>query len=281
MHALLFSSVLHVFAAADPVSVLIMPLANKEGVSSDLAEQLTAVITHEASQLEGFRIVSVAEVQGAMSQEQMKQVAMCDQISCAAEIGGALDTEQVVIGTLGRLGDEMLLNLTRIHSKKASRIKSVSERIPANPPSAVLDRLAIVVPQLFGLEPPASALVVKPAPVVEQEPPPLVVEKAPPPPTEEPRAGSPVPMILRGVGGVGLGLALLPLMGSLVLGAIVGALILVDGGPSLPGKKHNFGFPVAVMGDLSGALSVVLLVVSVLGLAISAAVLGASLVVPS
>src|SRR4051812_12839540 len=114
MHVLTFAPLLHALAAADPSSVLVMPIAAKTEALAGLVDQITDIFTLEASKVPGFKIVSVAELAGAMTHEQMKQMASCDGLSCAAELGGVLNTEQVIIGSLGKLGSEYLLTITRI-----------------------------------------------------------------------------------------------------------------------------------------------------------------------
>ena len=47
---------------------------------------VTNLLAVEASKVPGYRAVSFREVEGTMSQEQVRQVAGCTSASCAAEI---------------------------------------------------------------------------------------------------------------------------------------------------------------------------------------------------
>ncbi|MEW5855295.1 MAG: hypothetical protein AB2A00_41345 [Myxococcota bacterium] len=275
MNALVLSPFLHLLAAAEPVSVLVMPVANKEGVSKDLAEQVTAVITHVASSVAGFRVVAVAEIQGAMTQEQLKQMAGCDSVSCAAEIGGALNTEQVIIGSLGLVGDQYLLSLTRIRSRDATRLSSVVERVAAKPESKLFDRLDGVVPSLFED---------RVAPVPERARP-----KAPPrkpaeaDAPEEERSRSPLPWVIRGLGLGGFVLAVPPVVVAAALLAVVGILVVQDGGPTFPGttRTHRITPLQAMLGDVSGLGAVLFGTLALLGVTLSLALVVLSVVAPS
>src|SRR5436853_7301614 len=89
-------------AMADPVlpSVIIMPLEAKTGVNKELAEIVTQLLADEASKLGTHRVVTYREVEGTMSAEQLRQVSGCTATSCAAEIAGALNADELAMGQL-------------------------------------------------------------------------------------------------------------------------------------------------------------------------------------
>ena len=210
MHALVLASILQVAGAAQVPSVLIIPLVNKEGVSRDLADQISTMLSHVASSLDGFRITNAAE----MSVDQLQLALSCDQVSCAAELAGVLNADQVVIGSLGRIGGEYVLSLTRIKSRTAKRLGSVLERVPVKPESALLDRVTAAVPRLFGI----SAAKAKSQEVSDTK------EEEPEADQDEP-ARSPLPWLLRGVGIVGTIGAFPPLLLGGLLGVVAGSMV--------------------------------------------------------
>jgi hypothetical protein len=286
MNPFTLAAVLQAMAVTEPTSVLIMPLANKEGVSRDLADQITVVITHLSGSVPGFRTVALDEVQGAMTQEQLRQVAACDQVSCAADIGGALNTEQVVIGTLGLLGDEYLLTLTRIQSTDAKRLASVVQRIPAQPKSALLDGAGAVVPNLFGGQ--TSASIVAPAPTSDPpargpSPPPDRTAARPPEPPTGPSPLALVPWLMRGLGVAGIAGTLPLVLASLLLAGFVVTVAVQDGPPALPGqpKAHAVTPGMAILADAGGlgAVAAGLLVLG--GAGVSLSLLLVSFLVPT
>src|SRR5689334_5362356 len=97
-------------------SVLLMPLEAK-GVSKDLADQVTSLLAIEMLHRGGVQVVTLREVEGAMSREQIQQMSGCDSVSCMSEIAGALHTDQVVMGTLGVVGATHLLTLSRFRAR--------------------------------------------------------------------------------------------------------------------------------------------------------------------
>ncbi len=137
-------------------TVLVLPIVAQGAAERDLAEQLTAYLTAKSGAGERYKLQSLREVEGALTQEQTRQVAGCDQLGCAAEIAGALNTDEIVLGTLGRVGSEYVLTLTRIRARDASVLGRVAERFSERNRSAMLDNMPAASAQLFGLPPPAQ-----------------------------------------------------------------------------------------------------------------------------
>jgi len=138
-------------------SVVIMPIEARAGVKPDLAEQVTAAFVPHAARATTARVTSFAEIRGAMSQEQLRQVAGCNATNCAADIAGALDADEIVLGTLGRVGDSFLLNLSRVQARTTLVVARATERFPAANETAILDRLPAVATALFGTPAPSAA----------------------------------------------------------------------------------------------------------------------------
>ncbi len=136
-------------AAPQVISVLVMPIQATGNVPPDLAAQFTAWFTAEAAAVPGYRVVAYSDVQGALSQEQTLQLAGCNESGCAAELAGALNTDEVVFGTLGQVGESYTVTLTRVRSRDALVPGRLVERIPRRRPEDVLDRVPVLVQRLL------------------------------------------------------------------------------------------------------------------------------------
>jgi sulfatase modifying factor 1 len=164
-------------AAAGP-QVLFMPIEPLGEVDKNLATQITGLLVVEAGKLEGYRVQSFREVEGLLTQEQMKQAAGCDSASCAAELAGALNTDQIVIGTLGKLGQSYLLTLSRITAADAQTAGRSVTKVPLSNEEGLLTEMPRTVKTLFGVtekavvstssssDKPAATSADKPAPAV-------------------------------------------------------------------------------------------------------------------
>jgi hypothetical protein len=142
--------------AAGPTTVLVLPLEAKGGAAPDLAQLTTSAVTVHASKVPGFRVISFSEVQGLLTQEQLKQAVGCDSAGCAAEIAGSLNSDEIVIGSLGKVGGSLLLTMTRVRARDAQVVGRAMERVPGQDEDVLLDRLAPAVTELFGAGAPGS-----------------------------------------------------------------------------------------------------------------------------
>ncbi|MEW5849273.1 MAG: hypothetical protein AB2A00_10685 [Myxococcota bacterium] len=138
-------------ANPDTQSVLILPLEAKQGAPRELAEVVTQLLAADASKLPEFQVVTFREVEGTMSQEQVRQVAGCSTVSCAAEIAGALNTDQIVMGTLANVGDNFVLTLSRIRARDARVVGRATDVVPRLDQNTMLRRIPHVVATLFGV----------------------------------------------------------------------------------------------------------------------------------
>ncbi|MBI5498562.1 MAG: hypothetical protein HY904_26410 [Deltaproteobacteria bacterium] len=135
--------------APKATSVMVLPVAAKAGVNQDLADLTSAAITNHVSKVKGVRAISIAEVEGLMSQEQLKQAAGCDSVSCAVELAGALNADEIIMGNLGKFGASYLLTLSRIRARDATIVGRSMQRIAGLNEDTLLDRLPVAVGELF------------------------------------------------------------------------------------------------------------------------------------
>ena len=173
-------------AAAQPTSVMILPLEAKEGVSRDAADQLSSAMAAHASTLPGLKVVTYREVESTLSQEQVRQVAGCGSVSCAAEIAGALNTNAIVMGSFGRFGADYLLTLSLVSARDAVVTGRSVRRFPGKQMEAVLDAIPQITAELFGkMLPPEAFAATQPAQTT-QPPPSVAVAPATPVPPSTP-----------------------------------------------------------------------------------------------
>src|SRR5688500_4138930 len=78
--------------------------------SSD-AELVSSLVAAAATKDERLDVLSAADVRNAVDLEAQRAVMGCDATSCLLEVAGAMDARLVVHGTLGTLGDVVVLTL--------------------------------------------------------------------------------------------------------------------------------------------------------------------------
>jgi hypothetical protein len=185
-------------------TVLMLPLEAHQGASKETAEVLTQMMAAEGSRYPAFKVVSFREVEGTMSQEQVRQVSGCASNTCAAEIAGALNTDEIVLGSFTKVGATYVLTASRVRARDAEVVGRISERFTDLDDAKVLDRLPSLMKALLD----GGAVPAPPAPVQKADDTPA--------PTR-----SRLPMLGLGVGTmVGGGVALVVALATAGLGAL-------------------------------------------------------------
>jgi tetratricopeptide (TPR) repeat protein len=80
----------------------------------------------------------------------MKDAMGCDDVACAAEIGGALGAPYLVAGQLTRLGDQAVLSLRLMDTQAPAVLERATARGPASA-EALATMMAAAVGDLFGV----------------------------------------------------------------------------------------------------------------------------------
>lgn len=142
-------------AAANPAtererSVLFLKLQTQNGVAQDLADQLLHALVVEAGSRTHLRVVALKEVEAVLTQEQLKMLAGCQEQSCALEIAGALATDEVVVGSLGRVKSQYLLSLSRIQTTDVRVISRVMRRCKLDDRDELIGQAPGIMNELFG-----------------------------------------------------------------------------------------------------------------------------------
>jgi TolB-like protein len=138
--------------AATPakIKLLVLPLTGGEGVSEGTARALSATVIGEMRKRTGYTTLSGDEVQALLSVERQRQLLGCIESSCLAELGGALGVDQVVTGSVARLGASYLLHLQLVDARKALVLRGADRRKKGAGIDEVLDEIPAMVTELLG-----------------------------------------------------------------------------------------------------------------------------------
>ena len=136
MHALLLA----VVVAASPVSIAIGGLNGVKlapGEADLYAELLAQKLTQR-----NFKVLTARDVSSMLGLERQKQLLGCQEgQSCITEMVGALGVDALVLGDVGELGGEYVINLKALSAKNGTTLALYNNRVPsAKDMSAELDR---------------------------------------------------------------------------------------------------------------------------------------------
>ncbi len=115
----------------------VLDLQVQGGIAPSHVAALTDVI---ATQVRGAIVCSVlsrTDIRALMSFEEEKQLAGCTSNSCVAEIGDALGVDRLIIGSIGRIDDRVVISIKMVDMKNLAVLQSVTDSYIGDDASAV------------------------------------------------------------------------------------------------------------------------------------------------
>jgi hypothetical protein len=87
------------------------------------ARIITQLVVDAYTKSERFAVITQQDIQQVIEVEAEKQVIGCGDNSCLAEIAGALDARFITYGTVGKLGDETVVQLNLFDAVKSEAVE--------------------------------------------------------------------------------------------------------------------------------------------------------------
>lgn len=137
-------------AAFAETKIAVVPVGAAES-DQQMSVLITDIITTEAGKRTDLKVIGSNELKNLVSFEQQKALAGCSADSCLAEVGAALGVDAILSGSLGKLGDTYVLNLTLMDTHKAQPLSRSSEK--ASKPDQFLDLIPFMVGTLLAVYP--------------------------------------------------------------------------------------------------------------------------------
>jgi hypothetical protein len=135
--------------APAPVSVLLLPLDARPGVEKDVADQVTVLLAAQLAKRAELRVLTIADVESVLARDKLAQAAGCDTASCWTELAGALNTDEVIQGSVGRLGVALILSLSRIKVRTGEVVHRVADTITPADASLLILRIPYAARTLY------------------------------------------------------------------------------------------------------------------------------------
>lgn len=149
MSPLLAVALLLAATPADRPQLAAMPLV-AANIPPETVQILDLLLVAELEATEQFTVVRPADVDAMLGFERMKDAAGCDDVSCATELAHALGVGLLMTGTAGKLGDELVVQLTLIDVREQRVRRRGQVTAPADERS-YRDALRRAVAQVLGL----------------------------------------------------------------------------------------------------------------------------------
>ncbi len=113
----------------DRPTLIVFNISPEKGVEPGSANLLTEFILTEIANIDRYNVIGQNDLDKMLFWETNKQLKNCTDSSCMAQIAGAMGAEYYVIGSIGTMGDNYLVNLKLINVMKAVVEKRVTELI--------------------------------------------------------------------------------------------------------------------------------------------------------
>jgi hypothetical protein len=149
-----------------PPQLAAMPLVAKN-MAVETVQILDLILVSELEATGMFSVVRPADIDAMLGLERMKDAVGCDDVSCATDLASALGVQLLMTGTVGKLGNEIVIELTLIDTA-AERVRHRGQATAPVDERAYRDAVKRAVASVLELKAaptPAAAANVKLAPV--------------------------------------------------------------------------------------------------------------------
>lgn len=135
-------------APQGPQRIPVLPFDHGDGISESTASALTDALAAELRTRPGLEIVTSKELAAVLGLARQRELLGCDAPSCHAEVGGALDADLLIIGSLAKLGESWLLNVQLLDGRTARNLSQSKRRVKGGV-DGLLDALPEMARELF------------------------------------------------------------------------------------------------------------------------------------
>lgn len=144
-----FTLALVLSAKGDP-RIAVLDVKSRAGVPEALAQGVSDSVASEVRRrAPKFSVISSDEIRSLLALEKQRQQLGCENVSCLAEIGGALGAQEMVTGSLALFGDLYVLSLKRVDVSRASVLREASGRLQQGHERDLPDLVARLCQTLF------------------------------------------------------------------------------------------------------------------------------------
>lgn len=136
-------------AAVMPLQVARLP--------TEVVSVLDELLLNQLHSLRRFEVVSLSDMNALLGLEKARDLAKCNEIACAVDLGGALGARYLITGSVARLGDQIIITLKLLDTREA-RVDTRAEVSVDNDEKRYAAGVRAAVSKLLGVEAPPAAL---------------------------------------------------------------------------------------------------------------------------
>jgi hypothetical protein len=120
-----------------------------EGIDKSIGTAVTNSLLAEVRKLQGISAIGMSEIRDMLALEAMKDAVGCNDVTCLAEIGGALGVDELVTGTLSKVGDGNVAVIRRVDQTHAKVAGAYNQRLKPGQGEEFLLAIGPAVQELY------------------------------------------------------------------------------------------------------------------------------------
>lgn len=123
-----------------------------QGITESEAATLTEVLGNKLMNTDKFQVMERSQMENILKEQAFQKSGACTDEACIVEMGQILGIEQMVAGSIGKVGKAYSINVRLIDIKTGKLIKSVSHNFTGPIESLLTTEMGVVANQLAGVE---------------------------------------------------------------------------------------------------------------------------------
>ncbi len=123
------------------------------GVEEAVANSVSEYVQSRLVALGAYEVVGQSEVAAMVGLDRQRRLLGCSESDCLTEVAGALAAERALSGSLAKVGDSFLLNLSLLDTKKSRPIGRVGRRVVGTSVDPLLDLVSPALVELVQQDP--------------------------------------------------------------------------------------------------------------------------------
>ena len=132
------------------INIAVLTLHNADGVTTGEAEIISDRLSSELFKTGGVRILEREQMKAILAEQGFQQSEECNEEQCMVKIGRVLGVQEILTGSIGKVGSFFILNIRMIDVASGGVSKIVSRDL--NGMDVVINNLSSIISELVGNE---------------------------------------------------------------------------------------------------------------------------------
>ncbi len=139
-------------AAHDVAPFVAVKALEPRGISEDEAATLSDVLRSKLMDTQRFRVMERGQMEEILREQAFQQSGACTEEACLVAMGQMLGIEQLIAGSIGKVGSAYAINVRMISVKTGEIVRTVAHNYTGPIESLLTTEMNIVARKLAGLE---------------------------------------------------------------------------------------------------------------------------------